>query len=53
MLSDFEKIFNQWSDKISDALEGADAEKKDEKGDPKQELDYWKTRMRRLTGISE
>ena len=53
MISDFEKIFNDWSEKIQDALEGADAEQKNEKGDPRQELDYWKQRMRKLTGISE
>jgi len=53
MIVDFEKIFNEWSDRIQDALEGADAEQKNEKGDPRQELDYWKQRMRKLTGISE
>jgi dynein heavy chain len=54
MIADFEKIFNEWSEKISEALEGADAEKKNTKEDgPKDELDYWKQRMRKLTGISE
>ena len=54
MISDFEKIFNEWSDQISAALEDADNEKKQEKeAGPKQELDYWKQRMRKLTGISE
>jgi hypothetical protein len=35
MLSDFEKVFNDWTEKILEALEGADAERKDEKGDPR------------------
>jgi dynein heavy chain len=54
MIEEFNKIFNAWSEKIQEALEGADAERKDEKdAGPKQELDYWKLRMRKLTGISE
>ena len=54
MIADFERIFNQWSDIIEGCLEDADNEKKDEKDShPKQELDYWRNRMRRLTGISE
>lgn len=31
MLIDFEKIFNEWSDKIEQTLEEAEAEKKDDK----------------------
>jgi dynein heavy chain len=54
MISDFEKIFNEWSGKIQTALDGADAEKNDNKDShPLQELEYWKQRMRKLTGISE
>jgi dynein heavy chain len=54
MLDDFEKIFGDWSGKIQAALDGADAEKKDDKDShPQQELEYWKQRMRKLTGISE
>jgi len=54
MISHFEKIFHDWSEQISEALEGADAERKEEKdAGPKQELEYWKQRMRKLTGISE
>ena len=54
MMNHFQKIFNEWSAKILDALEGADAEKQEEKdAGPQQELDYWKNRMRKLTGISE
>lgn len=54
MISDFEKIFNEWSEQIQEALDSTDNEKKEEKdAGPKQELDYWKQRMRKLTGISE
>jgi len=54
MINDFERIFNDWSAKIQTALDGADAEKKDDKeAHPQQELEYWKQRMRKLTGISE
>ena len=54
MIADFERIFNQWSDQIEACLEEAESEKKDEKDShPKQELEYWRNRMRRLTGISE
>jgi dynein heavy chain len=54
MISQFERIFNEWSDKIQEALEGADNEQKQSKDSgPKDELDYWKQRMRKLTGISE
>lgn len=54
MIGDFEKIFNEWSDQIQSALDDADTERKEEKdAGPKQELDYWKQRMRKLTGISE
>jgi len=31
MIADFEKIFNDWSEKIQEALEGADAERKEGK----------------------
>ena len=54
MIADFERIFNQWSDIIEACLEDAEGEKKDEKdAHPKQELEYWRNTMRRLTGISE
>lgn len=50
MLVDFEKIFNEWSEKIEQTLEEADAEKKEDKeAGPRQELEYWKQRMRKLT----
>ncbi len=54
MLTDFEKIFNEWSEKIEQTLEEADAEKKEDKeAGPRQELEYWKQRMRKLTQVSE
>lgn len=31
MIVEFEKIFNEWSEKIEQALEEADADKKDDK----------------------
>jgi dynein heavy chain len=54
MLNDFEKIFNEWSEKIEQTLEEAEAERKDDKdAGPRQELEYWKQRMRKLTCVSE
>jgi dynein heavy chain len=54
MINDFENIFNEWSSQIQTALDGADAEKVDNRDShPLQELEYWKQRMRKLTGISE
>lgn len=54
MINEFERIFNEWSERIHSALEVADSETPNSKNDgPKQELDYWKQRMRKLTGISE
>jgi len=54
MINDFEKLFNKWSEQIATALDGTEkVEKKDDKSDPRQELDFWKQKMRQLTGISE
>ena len=54
MINDFEKIFGEWSDKIELTLEEADAEKSNDKeAGPRQELEYWKQRMRKLTCVSE
>lgn len=54
MIADFEKIFNEWSEKIEQTLEEAEAEKKEDKeAGPRQELEYWKQRMRKLTCVSE
>jgi dynein heavy chain len=54
MVEAFQAIFDKWSNLIQETLEGNDAERKESKdAGPKDELDYWKQRMRRLTGISE
>ena len=54
MIIEFERIFNEWTDQISQGLEGADAERQDDRNaGPREELFYWKQRMRKLTGISE
>lgn len=54
MITDFEKIFNEWSEKIEQTLEEAEAERKEDKdAGPRQELEYWKQRMRKLTCVSE
>jgi dynein heavy chain len=54
MLSDFERIFTQWYFTIEASLEDEEKEKtNDKEAHPKQELEYWRSRMRRLTGISE
>ena len=54
MINDFEKIFNEWSEKIEMTLEEADSEKKEDKeAGPRYELEYWKQRMRKLTCVSE
>jgi len=54
MLNDFERNFKEWSEKITLALKGTEEMKKDERdAGPKQELDHWKQRMRKLTGIKE
>jgi len=56
MITNFINLFQNWTDIIQNALDGADTEKAD-KGEkdahPMQELEYWKQRMRRLTGIAE
>jgi hypothetical protein len=31
MITEFERIFNDWSEQIQEALEGADAERKEER----------------------
>jgi dynein heavy chain len=54
MLNEFEKIFNEWSEKIERTLEETEAEKKEDKeAGPRQELEFWKYRMRKLTQVSE
>ena len=54
MIQDFERIFNEWSEKIEAALEETESERKEDKeAGPRNEIEYWRQRMRKLTGISE
>lgn len=54
MVEEFENLFNQWYDKIEGNLDDTEADRKDDKDSgPKVELDFWKQKMRKLTGISE
>jgi dynein heavy chain len=54
MINEFETIFAQWSEKIEAALEETENERKDDKeAGPRNEIEYWRQRMRKLTGISE
>jgi dynein heavy chain len=54
MISEFEAVFSRWSEHIEQTLEEADQEKKQDKdAGPRQELEYWKQRMRKLTCVSE
>ena len=55
MLDDFQRIFNDWSEKIEAALEQTESGEKNPEKDPgpRQEIEYWRQRMRALTGISE
>jgi len=54
MINEFETIFAQWSEKIEAALEETENERKEDKeAGPRNEIEYWRQRMRKLTGISE
>jgi len=54
MINEFERIFGQWRQSIQKHIDEAESVNKDEKGiGPKKELEYWKSRMRAYTGISE
>jgi dynein heavy chain len=54
MILAFERLFNKWQEKIEAALAEADAEKNNQRdAGPMMELEYWKKRMRKLTGIAE
>jgi hypothetical protein len=56
MIDSFMKTFQEWTDKIEKAINYSNSISKqrisDQQG-PRDELDYWKTRMRMLTQISE
>jgi dynein heavy chain len=54
MINEFETIFAQWSEKIEAALEETENERKEDKeAGPRNEIEYWRQRKRKLTGISE
>jgi len=54
MIADFERIFNEWSVEIEKALdENEEAKVNVKDAGPKDELEAWRSRMRKLTGISE
>jgi len=54
MINHFMGIFAEWSEKIEAALEETESTKKSDAGEgPRDELEYWKLRMRMLTQISE
>lgn len=54
MFPEFNDLFVGWSQKIQETLDNADAEKvTDKEPHPLLELEHWKGRMRRLTGIAE
>lgn len=54
MISDFERTFNEWSAQIETTLEETDqVQTQDRDAGPRQELEHWRQRMRKLTGVSE
>jgi dynein heavy chain len=54
MVDSFLRLLDRWFFVVQDTLDGQDVDLKDQKdAGPRQELDYWKMRMRKLTGISE
>ena len=54
MINEFMAIFQSWSVKIESAIDEQDNQRVNEKDEgPRDELEYWKFRMRMLTTISE
>lgn len=54
MLDDFKRIFAEWGEKIEAALvETSEQQKVGDTQGPRDELEYWKMRMRNLTCVSE
>jgi dynein heavy chain, axonemal len=54
MIADFERIFNTWTEEIEKVLKDVETVTNTEREPgPKAELDNWRTRMRKLTCISE
>lgn len=53
MLDHFEQVFNEWYEQIDKSIEDSEDQKNDKDSGPRIELDFWKNKMRKLTGISE
>jgi len=53
MVNDFMAIFGKWSEKIESVLEETVGQRQDKDEGPRDELEYWKLRMRMLTTVSE
>ena len=53
MIMEFERLFNEWSEKIEAALDEDNDKKDDKEAGPRNEIEYWRQRMRKLTGISQ
>jgi dynein heavy chain len=54
MIDCFQALFEKWSTQIQNALDQPETGTRDNKdAGPKDEIDYWKQKMRRLTGIAE
>jgi len=53
MINEFMSIFAKWSEKIETALEESTGARQDKDEGPRDELEYWKLRMRMLTTVSE
>lgn len=56
MTSELGNIFENWTKQIQKCLEeeiDGTNKKEDKEAGPRQELEYWRSRMRKLTGISE
>jgi hypothetical protein len=49
MIADFERLFNDWSEKIAAAIEETENERKEDKeAGPRNEIEFWRQRMRKL-----
>lgn len=53
MIIDFMNLFAKWSERIESALEESTGARNDKDEGPRDELEYWKLRMRMLTTVSE
>lgn len=54
MIDVFQNLFEKWSTNIQNALDQPETGTRDNKdAGPKDEIDFWKQKMRKLTGIAE